>query len=87
MLSQIVKAAAQQIAHQDKIEKQWHDAKGYIEAAQWMLDCAIGTPMEAAFTEALENAKRMEREAYERVKAISAESRSLFNHYSNKLRG
>ena len=85
MLSQIAKAAAQQLAHQEAIEKQWHDAKGCIEAAQWMLDCAIGTPMEANFVEALENAKRMEREAYAKVQAISSESRSLFNHYSNKL--
>ena len=47
---------------------------------------AAGTPMENAMAEVLEGAKRTEREAYARVQAISAESRSLFNHYSNKLK-
>ena len=86
MLSQIAKAAALQIAHQDKIEQEWHNAKGCVDAAQWMLDCAAGTPMENDMAEVLESAKRTERQAYARVQAISAESRSLFNHYANKLK-
>jgi len=85
MLSQIAKAAAQQINHQDKIEQEWQDAKACVESAQWMLDAAKGTEMEQAMQEVLENAKQAERNAYSRVKAISAESRSLFNHYANKL--
>ena len=86
MLSQIAKSAALQIAHQDKIEQEWHNAKGCVETAQWMLDCAAGTPMENDMAEVLEGAKRTEREAYARVQSISAESRSLFNHYANKLK-
>ena len=86
MLSQIAKAAALQIAHQDKIEQEWHNAKGCIETAQWMLDCAAGTPMHNDMAEVLEGAKRTEREAYARVQSISSESRSLFNHYANKLK-
>ena len=86
MLSQIAKSAALQIAHQDKIEQEWHNAKGCVETAQWMLDCAAGTPMHNAMAEVLEGAKRTEREAYNRVQAISAESRSLFNHYANRLK-
>lgn len=85
MLSQIAKAAAQQVAQQEKIEQEWQAAKDCIETAQWMLDCAKGTGMEQAMLEALENAQKAERNAYDRVKAISAESRSLFNHYANKL--
>lgn len=86
MLSQIARAAALQISHQEKIEQEWHNAKECVEAAQWMLDCAMGTPTENAMLEVFEGAKRTEREAYARLQAIRAESRSLFNHYANKLK-
>lgn len=85
MLSQIAKSAAWQVEHQNKIEQAWYDAKGAVESAQWMLECAFGTPMEDAMAEVFENTKTAEREAYARVQAISKETRSLFNYYSNKL--
>lgn len=85
MISQIAKAAANQIAFQDKIEQEWHDAKSSLEAAQWMHECSKGTKIEQDMLKLVEIAKEYERRAYAKVQAISIESRSLFNHYSNKL--
>lgn len=87
MLSQIAKSAANQWNQVEKIEKEWQEAKACVEAAQWMLECSKGTGMEQDMQDALENAKKAERNAYDRVKVISANARNLSLHYADKLKG